>query len=119
MRVCPEPGCPELTEGGRCERHRLEARRASDARRPSARKRGYDQRWEQTSSDYLAAHRFCEDEEGCIEPATEVHHLDGLGPLGPDGHDWNNLQALCHRHHSKRTARDQPGGWASPGRLEP
>ena len=43
--------------------------------------------------------------------ATEVDHKDGLGPLGPRGHDHGNLRAMTHDHHSKRTAADQPGGW--------
>lgn len=44
-------------------------------------------------------------------PATEVDHVDGLGPLGPRGHDWSNLRALTKRCHSRVTARNQPGGW--------
>lgn len=116
LRPCSEPGCPELVRGGKCEVHRLLDRKRSDRRRPGPRDRGYDTRWERTQAAYLAAHPYCEDEEGCIEPATDVHHLDGLGPLGPRGHDWDNLQSLCHPHHSKRTARDQPGGWHQPGR---
>lgn len=60
---------------------------------------------------YLLAHPICEDPVGCIEPATDVDHIDGLGPNGPRGHDWDNLRSSCHSHHSKRTARDQPGGW--------
>jgi 5-methylcytosine-specific restriction protein A len=49
-----------------------------------------------------------------------VHHLDGLGPTGPLGHKWVNLQALCQTHHSQITAREQPGGWnASPLRRRP
>jgi len=47
--------------------------------------------------------------------ATDVDHIDGLGPNGPRGHDWSNLRALCHSHHSQRTARDQPGGWHGGG----
>lgn len=43
--------------------------------------------------------------------ATEVHHRDGLGPLGSRGHDFDNLQALTHACHSRITAINQPGGW--------
>jgi 5-methylcytosine-specific restriction protein A len=38
--------------------------------------------------------------------ATEVDHVDGLGPLGPRGHDWANLQALTKAHHSRKTGRE-------------
>jgi len=43
--------------------------------------------------------------------ATEVHHLDGGGPLGSRGLDETNLQALCKEHHSVVTAQMQPGGF--------
>jgi 5-methylcytosine-specific restriction enzyme A len=84
--------------------------RARDTR-PSARQRGYDSRWEATRSAYLSAFPICQHRDGCIEPATQVHHLDGQGPKGERGHDWSNLQGLCGPHHSQTTATDQPGGW--------
>ncbi|MFD7990747.1 HNH endonuclease [Streptomyces mexicanus] len=113
MQVCPTPGCPELTTGGRC------AACASKAahRRPSPTAKGYDARWERTRRAYLRTHPYCEcDECEALPPllrprATEVNHRDGLGPLGPRGHDWANLQAMTHAHHSRHTAREQPGGW--------
>lgn len=80
-------------------------------RRPSAARRGYNARWQRTRARTLSERATCE-HEGCDLPATDVHHLDGLGPQGPRGHDPANLQALCHPHHSQVTAREQPGGWA-------
>lgn len=41
--------------------------------------------------------------------ATEVDHIDGLGPLGPRGFDPDNLQAMSHRHHSRKTAAETWG----------
>lgn len=38
LRVCPRPGCPELTTGGPCVTHQREA----DRRRGSRQQRGYD-----------------------------------------------------------------------------
>lgn len=111
MRVCNVPGCPELAEGSKCEAHRKAARKANDAKRPSARERGYDAEWERTRRAFLRAHPICMDESGCIERATDVDHIDGRGPNGPRGHDWSNLRSMCHGHHSRRTARDQAGGW--------
>ncbi|MBO3674864.1 HNH endonuclease [Streptomyces sp. NEAU-YJ-81] len=40
-----------------------------------------------------------------------MDHVDGLGPLGPRGHDWANLRAMTKAHHSRETAKAQPGGW--------
>jgi 5-methylcytosine-specific restriction protein A len=105
--VCSRPGCPELSsQGGRCDG----CRTAAERDRGSAAQRGYDHRWRRTRDAYLDAHPFCVD-DGCLTIATDVDHIDGKGPHGPRGHDWSNLRSLCHSHHSKRTARDQPGGW--------
>jgi 5-methylcytosine-specific restriction protein A len=107
--VCSTPGCPRLArKGAQCPKCVREQRRRIDQRRPGARERGYDARWERTRAAFLAEHPDC---ETCGAPATDVDHRDGQGPLGPRGHDFSNLRALCHSCHSERTARDQPGGW--------
>lgn len=113
LRVCAEPGCPNLAHGTRCETHRKAKRRQDDRRRPTARQRGYDNQWEQTRRSYLATFPTCQHPDGCLTPATDVHHRDGQGPTGEHGHDWANLQGLCHSHHSQTTAREQPGGYLS------
>lgn len=101
--VCTTPGCPKRTQGGKCPDCRKDTR-------PSAAKRGYDHKWRRTRGRYLQLHPTCE-HAGCAEQATDVHHKDGKGPQGPSGHQHHNLLALCHTHHSQRTAREQPGGW--------
>lgn len=111
MKTCATPGCPNLTDSTRCEIHRKAKRRREDKRRPSARERGYDSDWYWTRTRFLRAFPICQHEDGCLEPATDVDHIDGLGPKGPRGHDWSNLRGYCHSHHSQRTAKDQPGGW--------
>jgi 5-methylcytosine-specific restriction protein A len=113
LQVCPTPGCPSLTPQGRCEG----CQQAASRRRGSARAKGYDTRWQRTRATYLRAHPYCECDNCTQLPellrprATEVNHRDGLGPLGPLGHDWANLQAMTKAHHSRHTAREQPGGW--------
>lgn len=113
MKTCAEPRCPELVPKGEtyCSHHWKAKRRASDAKRGSSTERGYDARWRRTRQEYLASHPICEHRQGCIAPATDVHHLDGQGPKGKRGHDHSNLQALCHGHHSQITATEQKGGW--------
>jgi 5-methylcytosine-specific restriction protein A len=115
---CLTPGCPELVASGRCPEHtaahRRDRDRAYDARRPTAAGRGYDAGWRRVRGAYLKAHPRCET-PGCLEPATEVDHLDGVGPRGDNR--WTNLRALCHAHHSSRTARDQGIGAAARRRA--
>lgn len=117
MSVCSTPGCPTLTHGGRCEGCKARARRS----RRSPTRAGYDSRWQKTRARFLREHPYCECEECMALPAplrpaaTEVDHIDGLGPLGPRGHDWSNLRAMTKAHHSRSTARNQPGGWADRG----
>jgi 5-methylcytosine-specific restriction protein A len=112
LRVCTVPSCPELVTAGegRCPTHRREA----DRRRGTAHQRGYDRKWARTRGRYLQLHPTCE-QPHCTTSATDVHHLDGLGPNSPRGHKHDNLQALCSTHHKQVTARDQPGGWAALG----
>jgi 5-methylcytosine-specific restriction protein A len=111
--VCTTPGCPVLTMGGRCGEC---AARARALRRTSQRK-GYDSAWRRTRARFLLVHPYCECAECMLLPmplkpaATEVDHIDGLGPLGPRGHDWTNLRSMTKAHHSRETARHQPGGW--------
>lgn len=75
--------------------------------RPSANARGYTAHWQRTRARYLHTHPHCEHPH-CTTPAQDVHHLDGQGPQGPRGHDPDNLQALCHSHHSQVTAAARP-----------
>jgi 5-methylcytosine-specific restriction enzyme A len=39
---------------------------------------------------------------GCGSLTTDVDHIDN----DPDNNDWDNLQALCKKCHSRKTARE-------------
>jgi 5-methylcytosine-specific restriction protein A len=95
LRACTV--CGSLSDQGRCEQHR-----PTDDR-PSAARRGYGAPWRVIRARYLRTHMICE-EPGCGLQAIDVDHVDGLGPSG-DNSDAN-LQALCHPHHSEKTARE-------------
>lgn len=113
LQLCVVAGCPNLVPYGRCPEHRSEQRRDSDARRPSAAARGYGHGWQSIRDDYLASHPQCESDKCRQLPhwqrpaATDVDHLDGLGPRGDNS--WSNLQALCHPCHSRKTALHDGG----------
>jgi 5-methylcytosine-specific restriction protein A len=102
LRVCNEPGCTNWTEAPKCPECVAAKRHRSDARRPSAARRGYGATWRVIRARYLYAHPVCEDPSGCVSPSVDVDHIDGRGPSG-DNSD-GNLQALCHPHHSEKTA---------------
>lgn len=110
LSLCLVTGCPNRVASGRCETHRLEAAKESDARRPNSTQRGYDYKWAAKARAYLSEHRECVGPACMSLPwwnrpaATQVDHIDGLGPLGPHGYDDSNLQALCDSCHSHKTA---------------
>ncbi len=107
LKSCPVTGCPNLTRGGRCAEHEAERKRIVDAGRPTAAQRGYTSaRWRSTRRAQLRREPLCRE---CGKVATDVDHIDGLGPLGPRGHDPENLQSLCRPCHSRKTARENGG----------
>jgi 5-methylcytosine-specific restriction endonuclease McrA len=72
-----------------------------DRRRPSARQRLYDARWEKAAAAYLKDHPRCP----CGAPATEVHHQ--VDHHGDARLFWREelWVALCRRCHSRITMR--------------
>ena len=73
-----------------------------DERRGSARKRGYDYRWEKVRSLHLANEPLC---RMCSRPADLVDHITPIRD-GGERLDDDNLQSLCRRCHDAKTAED-------------
>ena len=119
---CTQPGCGELTDGGKCERHSQQARRESDHERGNAHQRGYGIKWQQYREHWLREFPLCgmrragpsaEHSEcwrsGRAIAATDVDHIT---PHRGDQRlfwDQDNHQSLCHTCHSKKTAREDGG----------
>jgi 5-methylcytosine-specific restriction protein A len=84
-----------------------ERKRRHDARRASARQRGYDSTWERVRRLVLQEEPLCRlcKAEGLIEPATEVDHIVPMANGGARL-DRANLQPLCRKHHSRKTATE-------------
>ena len=105
-------GCPNLTSGGACDRHRVTMQQHDD--RASASARGYDARWRRLRAMALRRHPLCADPFGVhqrrheVELATDVDHVVPLA--GGGGSTDDNLQSLCHACHSRKTAT-QSSGW--------
>lgn len=107
---CTEPGCPAITTGGRCDRHRRENTRWLEDNRSSAAKRGYGRNWQRLRLLVLHEEPLCRE---CRAAATDVDHIDGdVTNLARE-----NLQALCHGCHSRKTTRENGGGWRPEGRA--
>lgn len=109
-RVCSTPGCPEFTQGGRCDGCRAKA----EKQRGSARQRGYGREHEQRFRPAVLAR-----DPVCVvcrqRPSAHAdHHPHSRRELVEQGLDPNDPKygrGLCHPCHSSETARHQPGGW--------
>lgn len=103
MQVCSVPGCPELSDRGKCPTHR----RAAEAKRGSAAERGYDAAWQKRSKAFLASHPVCVLCGGKAEvsdhwPKTR-RQLVAEGVRDPDADQ--HLRPLCTRDHNAETAK--------------
>ena len=110
-RPCTYPGCGLLTETGRCPKHAHVEKREHDARRGTARQRGYSRTWEKASKAFLRAHPLCQCED-CgdgrirVTPATVVDHRvphRGDMKLFWDSSNWQSMAKECH---DRKTARE-------------
>jgi len=104
-KPCAYPGCPELTTGRYCPRHKKQVEHDYNVygRSPEQKKR-YGSAWRKIRARFLVAHPLCEKcrEAGRLTAATEVHHILPLAHGGTN--DEQNLMALCKSCHSRITA---------------
>lgn len=106
-RACAYRGCGNLTTEKYCYEHKhLGKENKLSDNRESAYKRGYDSNWQRVRQMVLNRNPMCQ-VPGCTRPATDIDHII---PLRQGGENTdNNLQALCHSHHSMKTAKDKKG----------
>ncbi len=105
-RIC---GCGKLIPSGKicqCQEKAARERKARhDAKRPTARQRGYTREWETESRKFLKAHPIC---NRCGNHAEVVDHI--LAHKGDERLFWNraNWQPLCrHCHNSAKQAEER------------
>ena len=74
----------------------------------SAESRGYGRTWQKARKKYLEAHPLCVEcmKEGRYVRATDVDHIKPHRGDRSLFWDRSNWQALCHRHHSIKTRRE-------------
>lgn len=119
-RPCTHPGCGRLVDGGgRCQQHKAQIQQEQDARRGSARQRGYTSAWERARAAYLRQHPLCRMHEqlGQCVPATVVDHV--VPHRGDRALFWDaaNWQSLCRTCHDRKTATED-GGFGRPAAVQ-
>jgi 5-methylcytosine-specific restriction protein A len=110
MRPCARAGCGRLVKSGYCEACCPAIKVLGNENiRCSASNRGYDRAWQRFRLWFLERHPFCEDcrKKGKMRPATEPHHLKKVAEYPELRLVEENLLALCHWHHSARTAKGE------------
>lgn len=98
-------------------RHGREAKRERDRThdryRGSASSRGYGTAWQKARRTFLAENPLCCrcQEEGRVEPATVVDHIERH--KGDQALFWDrtNWQALCKPHHDRDKQREERRGY--------
>jgi 5-methylcytosine-specific restriction enzyme A len=105
-RLCAEAGCmSEAVSRCRCREHARER----DRLYRSANAPIYaSKRWKITRRRQLFLEPLCQ-HPGCNRVATDVHHLTDLQDGGALW-SFENLESLCHAHHSEITRSRQGKG---------
>lgn len=99
LRVCPEPGCGELTNGGRC----TDCKREHEKARGTKQQRGYDAEHGRIRARLLADLIDGTPCEGCGEPMRKGQALDAAHPrnrplrLDPTSRADHLEHAPCNR----------------------
>ena len=115
LKPCSAPACSALVRGKRyCDKHAHlaeQGKRHHDRQRGSSAKRGYGYQWQKARARFLQSHPLCVkcQEKGRVTAATDVDHIvphRGDMTLFWDESNW---QALCHSHHSEKTASEDSG----------
>src|SRR5690606_12354497 len=107
LSICQHPGCGVLiARPGRCELH-IPALLQSQREKRQARSAFYDSpKWRSLSRQCLARDPMCK-WPGCHLPSKEADHIIPREDGGAD--TLENLQGLCHTHHSRKTMAERQG----------
>lgn len=111
-RSCRHIGCIEITKdrSGYCDKHKNQYKRQygkqTDARRGTARERGYDNKWEKFRDWFLSlpgnqiCHR-CLELCGDVRPSEVVHHIQPVADRPDLRLVEDNCQPLCRSCHEE------------------
>lgn len=105
LRACAMPRCPELVAKGYCRKCAAER----EQQRPNVELRRFYRtaRWARLRNVVLQEEPFCPEceAEGMVGATEDVHHKQKA--TSENFFVRDNLQAVCHRHHSRHTKRGE------------
>jgi 5-methylcytosine-specific restriction protein A len=109
-RLCPAIGCGAvLARGERCPTHGKRSIKPRNAEQRQQRQAMYGAGWAKASKAYLMRHPLCVmcEREGIAHSATVTDHI--VPHRGDAELFWNeaNWQALCKRHHDRKSLREE------------
>ena len=107
LKNCSQPGCGNLVESGRCEKHRKRNHQRYDETRGNSGDRGYDALWQKVRLMKLSMNPLCQmcEDEGRIVAAKLVHHIKPVENHPELRLYADNLMSLCVMHHEVIHAR--------------
>lgn len=110
-RPCSIPGCPRLTDGGLCEKHRRKANKEYEEGRGNSGDRGYDATWQKVREEKLADDPLCEEhlKRGETVAATMVHHIQSIKTYPELRLVKSNLMSLCNSCHEEKEKQERWG----------
>lgn len=99
-RPCNHPGCNQLVDSGKCDKHRKQTRHDQDSLRGNFRQRGYSSDWDKVRKIKVRYNPLCErcEKDGKVTPTKLVHHIQSISK-GGNLLDMSNLMSLCVKCH--------------------
>ena len=111
--TCVVCGTP-ITQGRRCEQHRLPPSTRTPDERPSAAQRGYDYKWRNFRYAWFASNPGSVCACGCgarvdVTNADLDHKIPFQSKDDPLRFDPSNMQPFLHGHHTVKTNKSRGG----------
>lgn len=107
-RLCRRSFLESDLNAGVCSKCKPQAKNLREEDRPSARKRGYDTRWDKASRGFRKKHPLCAEclRQWRLSPSEVVDHV--VPHRGDWAKFWDsaNWQPLCERCHNQKTRRE-------------
>ena len=114
LKPCAVSGCPNLTDGIYCDKHKKEDNRnyTKFHRDEKANKFYSSKEWRTLRKAFLSTHPLCVEciKEGKYTPAKIVDHIVPIR-FGGKPLDASNLQSLCWNCHTKKSNLEGSSGF--------